>query len=201
MIALEHVLFAYPGRHPVLGDVSLRLGRGEMVCLVGPSGCGKSTLLDVAAGLRVPQGGTRRAASRRLGYAFQEPRLMPWFSALDNVRIGVSGWLPRAEAAAAARFWLDRVGLAEAAGSRPAQLSGGMRRRVDLARAFAVKPDILLLDEPFAFLDEASCGRVAECILDLNRGGATVLVVSHVQEWAERLGGRIVEVAGSPLRI
>jgi NitT/TauT family transport system ATP-binding protein len=201
MITLDHVAFAYPGKAPVLADVSLHLAPGAMVCLFGPSGCGKSTTLDLVAGLRTPQQGTRQVGSRRLGYAFQEPRLLPWRSVVDNVRIGIRGWLNCAEAAAAANEWLGRLDLSEANAKRPAELSGGMRRRVNLARAFALRPDILLLDEPFAFLDDHACRRVADGIRDLNQAGAAVLMVSHVRDWAEVLGCRIVEVSAAPLRM
>jgi NitT/TauT family transport system ATP-binding protein len=201
MIRLDHVSYAYPGKPPVLQDVSLQIERGGMVCLFGPSGCGKSTTLDVVAGLRPPQHGHREVGSRRLGYAFQEPRLLPWRSALDNVRLALRGWMTATAAATAAREWTERVGLTEAAGKRPAELSGGMRRRVSLARAFAVQPEILLLDEPFAFLDEAACWNVADCIRDLHRGGVTVLMVSHVRDWPETLPCRIVEVTGAPATV
>lgn len=201
MIALDHLAFAYPGKGLVLEDVSLRLDHGDLVCLCGPSGCGKSTTLDIVAGLRTPQRGTRQVGSRRLGYAFQEPRLLPWRSARDNVRIGLRGWLTAHEAATAADEWLGRLGLAEAAATRPAQLSGGMRRRVSLARAFAVRPEILLLDEPFAFLDEDACRRVADAIRDLHGRGVALLMVSHVRDWAEALGCRILDIPGAPVRL
>lgn len=201
MITLDHVAFAYPGKAPVLEDVSLRLERGQKVCLFGPSGCGKSTTLDLVAGLRQPQRGALQVASRRIGYAFQEPHLLPWRSASDNVRIGLCGWLTAEAATAASAEWLARLGLAEAAHKRPDELSGGMRRRVNLARAFAVRPDILLLDEPFAFLDEEACRQVAAGIRDLCRAGVVLLMVSHVRDWAEALGCRIVEVTGAPVRL
>lgn len=201
MIRLEHVRYAYPGKTPVLEDVSLRVERGGMVCLFGPSGCGKSTTLDVVAGLRTPQEGEREVGSRRLGYAFQEPRLLPWRSAADNVRLGLRGWMTATAAAVAAHEWLGRLGLAEVAATRPAELSGGMRRRVSLARAFAVRPEILLLDEPFAFLDAEACQNVAACIRELQRGGVTVLMVSHVRDWPETLPCRILDMPAAPVRL
>jgi len=201
MIALDHVAFAYPGKGLVLEDVSLRLEPGAMVCLFGPSGCGKSTTLDIVAGLRSPRHGVRRVDSRRIGYAFQEPRLLPWRSVLDNVRIGLTGWLTHHEADTAAMAWVSRLGLGAAASSRPAELSGGMRRRADLARACAVRPDILLLDEPFAFLDGETCGTVAQAVRELHGTGVTVLMVSHVRDWADRLAARILEISGTPVRL
>ena len=201
MIHLDHVAFAYPGQPPVLADVSLHLERGDLVCLCGPSGCGKSTTLDVVAGLRTPQSGSRQVESRRLGYAFQEPHLLPWRTVADNVRLGVRGWLNAAEAAVAADEWLARLGLTAARAKRPGELSGGMRRRVNLARAFAVRPEILLLDEPFAFLDDEACQAVVDSARTLHASGVTVLMVSHVRAWAETLSCRILTVPAAPVRL
>lgn len=200
MIHLEHIAFAYPGRGLLLADVSLQVPSGGMVCLFGPSGCGKSTTLDIVAGLRQPRSGQRQVGSRRIGYAFQEPRLLPWRTVRDNVRIGLSGWLHGAAAGDAADLWLERLGLAAAAGKRPAELSGGMRRRVNLARALAISPEVLLLDEPFAFLDAAACRQVADGLRELQAAGVAVLMVSHQRDWPDDLGSRIIEVSGSPLR-
>ena len=201
MIHLEHIAFAYPGRGLVLADVSLEVPAGGMVCLFGPSGCGKSTTLAIAAGLRQPRSGRRHVVSRRIGYAFQEPRLLPWRSVRENLLIGLSGWLHAAAARDAADLWLERLGLVEASGKLPAELSGGMRRRVNLARALGIAPEVLLLDEPFAFLDAAACRQVAEGIRERQAAGAAVLMVSHQRDWADDLGSRIIELSAAPLRI
>ena len=189
MIDLRHVAVRFPGKE-VLADVSLQVGRGGLVCLFGPSGIGKSTILDVVAGLRHPRHGSRTVDTQRIGYAFQEPRLLPWRSVFQNVRIALSGWLSEAEASSQATAWLRRFGLGDAMDRLPAELSGGMRRRANLARAFAAAPELLLLDEPFAFLDGQACSVLADAIREQHRAGVTVLMVAHVMEQIGRASCR-----------
>ncbi len=181
MIALEDISVRF-GDRLVLDRLSLTVDKGEVVGLLGPSGCGKSTLLNVITGLVTPTSGRVQVGSARIGFVFQDPRLLPWRSALDNVRFaldaagGADGSRARAMAA------LTAVGLAGHEERFPAQLSGGMRQRVSIARAMAVAPDILLLDEPFSALDAAL---KASILADLKRMLAarpemTVLYVTHV---------------------
>ncbi|MBN2452546.1 MAG: ABC transporter ATP-binding protein [Lentisphaeria bacterium] len=200
MIALNHVGYGYPGK-TVLEDVTLTVEAGAMICLLGPSGIGKSTILDIVAGLRHPRTGSRRVATRRIGYAFQEPHLLPWRTVLDNVRIGLAGWFQRPDAETRAWIWLERLGLTECAGRRPAELSGGMRRRVNLARALAADADLLLLDEPFAFLDPAVIERVRHAVGEEHRRGKTVVMVTHVQEQVAALEPRVVPLTRAPVRL
>lgn len=198
MIRLEHIRFSYPGQ-AVLQDVSLHLGRGDMVCLFGPSGCGKSTVLDIVAGLRAPDSGTRGIDTTRIGYAFQDPRLLPWRTVQDNLLVALSGSLNHHDAHRQATTWLKRFGLDAALDRAPAELSGGMRRRVNLARAFAAKPDILLLDEPFAFLDESVLDDVREAIDEAHGQGATILLVSHVMEHIRPLNATVLTIDELPV--
>ena len=202
MIELCDVAVSYAGL-PVLASVSLEVPVGGMVCLLGESGCGKTTVLNVVAGLVQPNRGTVRVGTRRLGYVFQEDRLIPWRSVRENVVLALSMEMadPR-EAGRRADEWLRRLGLSEAVDRRPDELSGGMRRRVNLARAFAAEPDLLLLDEPFAFLDDGMVGVVRDEILRLRQERpVALLAVSHVRAHIEPLSPEIVEISGTPVTI
>ncbi len=181
MIALENISVRF-GDRLVLDRLSLTVNKGEVVGLLGPSGCGKSTLLNVITGLVTPTSGRVQVGSTRIGFVFQDPRLLPWRSALDNVRFALDAAGAEADSRARAMAALAAVGLAGHEDRFPAQLSGGMRQRVSIARAMAVAPDILLLDEPFSALDAAL---KASILADLKRMLAarpemTVLYVTHV---------------------
>lgn len=188
------------GSPPVLQDLQISAEKGAFTCLVGPSGCGKSTLLNIIGGLdqhyqgRVSLDG---APPRDVGYVFQNPRLMPWLSVLENVRLVLSPEdYPRAEAL------LIRMGLGERLHHYPNRLSGGMQRRVALARAFAVRPSLLLLDEPFVSLDLPVATRLRALLLELWADYApTVLFVTHDLPEALALGDRVIFLATSPARV
>jgi len=199
VIVLERVSATLGGRR-ILDEVSLTAEPGRIVCLFGPSGCGKTTVLNVAAGLVRPDSGRVSVTGDRLGYGFQDDRLVPWLSVRENLQLGLAGHCTPDEARRRTDLWLERLGLADAAAKRPGALSGGMRRRVNLARALAVDPDVLLLDEPFAFLDGAMIETVQRYIAEL-RDRTTILIVSHVREHVEKLGAEIVPVTGPPIRV
>ncbi len=153
MIQFTNVSKSFEG-HRVLDDLSFAVQQREVVGILGPSGTGKTTILRLIAGLIAPDTGRVTVKGARLGYVFQEPRLLPWRTVQENVRVALraSGMMPK-DALHIARDWIDKVGLADFERYYPAQLSGGMQQRVALARAFAIQPDILLLDEPFSSLD------------------------------------------------
>lgn len=153
MIQFTNVSKSFEG-HRVLDDLSFAVQQREVVGILGPSGTGKTTILRLIAGLIAPDTGRVTVKGARLGYVFQEPRLLPWRTVQENVRVALraSGMMPK-DALHTARDWIDKVGLADFERYYPAQLSGGMQQRVALARAFAIQPDILLLDEPFSSLD------------------------------------------------
>ena len=181
-----HVRFA-DGRD-VLRGVDLDVAPGGAVSLVGPSGCGKTTLLRCIAGLVAPAAGAieprpQSVPAGALAYVFQEPALLPWLDAVDNVRLPLDlvGRDPPAARRAAAEHWLREVGFGgDDLGKHPAALSGGMRMRVSLARALVTEPAILLLDEPFAALDDLLRTRLTDLLLQLHaRHPRTMVLVTH----------------------
>ena len=189
-----------PGRE-IFRGFRLDIGAGEFVALLGESGIGKTTLLNIVAGLDRDYHGTVSlgATSPRLGYAFQNPRLLPWRSVLENVALPLP---PGQEGRHRARAMLEEVGLGELADAYPERLSLGQQRRVALARAFAIAPDVLLMDEPFVSLDEAGAARLRDLLRRLLAGRpATVLFVTHDRREAVELASRIVVLEGAPVRI
>jgi ABC-type nitrate/sulfonate/bicarbonate transport system ATPase subunit len=185
-------------RHEVLSDVSFSLAAGEVAVFVGPSGCGKSTLLRILAGLDHDFEGTvERPQQARLGMVFQEPRLLPWRSVDDNVRIAA----PLAGEEALAKLF-NVLELAAHRSHFPGELSLGLARRVALARAFAVDPDFLILDEPFASLDKALAARLRAQIATLVADrSAMTLLVTHELDDAVRLGDRLFFLSPRPARV
>ena len=182
----------------VLGELNFALENGEVAALVGPSGCGKTTLLRIIAGLdRDFQGIVRLPEHCRVGMVFQEPRLLPWRSVEANVRLAAP------EASDATLDALFRtLGLAAHRGHYPGELSLGLARRVALARAFAVEPDLLVLDEPFVSLDAALAERLRFELVELvTRRPVTTLLVTHDVEEAIGLADRLLVMSASPARV
>ncbi|MBW0150454.1 MAG: ABC transporter ATP-binding protein [Phenylobacterium sp.] len=202
---LAKVEVEYPGSGLALGPVDLALSPGEITALVGPSGCGKSTALRLLAGLEGPTRGQVRRTARRgeSAVVFQAPTLAPWLSARDNVALPLElSGLARREARTRAEAALARVGLAGAAGARPAQLSGGMAMRVSLARALVTEPRLLLLDEPFAALDEITRRALADDVLRLwAETRPAIVFVTHSVEEAVYMASRVVVFSRGPGRI
>ena len=188
-----------------LDDLSFAIQTGEFVSLLGPSGCGKSTALRLAAGLLTPDAGavTFPHGKPEIGFVFQEPTLMPWADALTNTRLPlVLKSMPRREANARAAAALARVGLAGFERALPRELSGGMKMRVSIARALVAQPKLLLLDEPFAALDEITRNRLGDDLLRLWReDGLTVLFVTHSVSESAYLSERVLVMAPRPGRI
>ncbi len=185
-------------RHDVLTGIRFVLSAGEIGVFVGPSGCGKSTMLRILAGLDHDyQGHVSRPANARIGMVFQEPRLLPWRSVEDNVRLAA----PRAdEAKLSALFTVLELNAHRS--HFPGELSLGLARRVALARAFAVEPDFLILDEPLASLDDALAARLREEIATLVGTRAMItLLVTHNLDDAVRLGDRLFLLSARPARI
>ncbi|GAB6067593.1 ATP-binding cassette domain-containing protein [Methylothermus subterraneus] len=196
---------AYPkhGRvlpHTVIENLRLRLEENEFVCLVGPSGCGKTTLLNLIAGLDRDFAGRidfHRPQAPRLGYVFQEPRLLPWRTVRENVELA----LPADHDPNALTELLKIAGLIQFQHAYPQRLSLGMNRRVALVRAFAVQPDLLLMDEPFVSLDAPTAERMRRLLLELwQRRPHAVLFVTHDLHEAIALADRLVFLTSSPTR-
>jgi NitT/TauT family transport system ATP-binding protein len=197
-IKQKSYLAASGGKLHVIGELAFSLGAGEVAALVGPSGCGKTTLLRILAGLdRDFEGSIRLPAHGTLGMVFQEPRLLPWRTVEQNVRLAA----PQATDAALGTLF-QALGLTAHRDHYPGELSLGLARRVALARAFAVEPDLLLLDEPFVSLDDALAARLRDELADLvNRRPITTLLVTHNVEEAIGLADRLLLLSLSPARV
>ncbi|MBR0873657.1 ABC transporter ATP-binding protein [Bradyrhizobium tropiciagri] len=210
-VRLRGVTKIYDTGVAALGPLDLDVNSGEFVSLLGPSGCGKSTALRLIAGLSAPSAGTvelshrgaQRPGSHRIGFVFQEPTLMPWATVRDNVRLPFRlAHAPAADADTRIDDALDQVGLAEFAGAYPRELSGGMKMRVSLARALVTDPDILLMDEPFAALDEITRFRLNNDLLSLWRSlHKTVIFVTHSVFESVYLSQRVIVMTARPGRI
>jgi len=202
-VRFSGVDFAFSASEPLLADFSLELAPGTVTAVVGASGCGKSTLLRLAAGLLLPSGGKVEGAGTpgRTAFVFQSPTLLPWRSVAANVGLPLEvAGLPVQERDARVVEALEQVELTEAADQLPHALSGGMRMRAALARAFLVDPEIMLLDEPFSALDALTRQRAWRRFLDLwADSGATVVLVTHDLDEAVLLSDRVVVVGGRPL--
>ncbi|WP_293675773.1 ABC transporter ATP-binding protein [uncultured Phenylobacterium sp.] len=192
-------------RGRALGPVSLSIAPGETLALVGPSGCGKSTALRLLAGLEAPSRGvvTRAPGRGETAVVFQAPTLAPWLAARANVALPLElAGVDAAEARRRADAALGRVGLAGAEAARPVTLSGGMAMRVSLARALVTDPKLLLLDEPFAALDEITRRALADDVLDLWAATRPAIVfVTHNVEEAVYMASRVVVLSKGPGRI
>jgi len=209
-IALRGVGKKYRSGAAVLDDCTLAIERGEFVSILGPSGCGKSTLLRVIAGLTSVSAGevavngmTPVNAREVMSFIFQDATLLPWRTVERNVGLGLElEWATRAARAQKVSAMLALVGLSAVAKSYPRELSGGMKMRVSIARALATRPRILLMDEPFAALDEMTRDRMNEELLRLQREqGWTVVFVTHSVAEAVFLSSRVVVMAAHPGRI
>ena len=210
-VRLRAVTKVYDNGVAALGPLDLDVAKGEFVSLLGPSGCGKSTALRLIAGLSAPSAGTvnvshhaTRADGRHpIGFVFQEPTLMPWASVRENVRLPLKlAHAAAVEADGRIEEALAQVGLAEFADAYPRELSGGMKMRVSLARALVTDPDILLLDEPFAALDEITRFRLNNDLLALWRKlHKTVIFVTHSVFESVYLSQRVTVMTARPGRL
>jgi nitrate ABC transporter ATP-binding subunit len=212
MLELDRLSKSFPGTQGevvIVHDFSLKLARGEFCTLIGHSGCGKSTVLSMVAGLSRPTSGGMILAGRETvapgpdrGVVFQSPCLLPWLTALENVMLGVDQvyfTATRAERRQLAAYYLEVVGLGGAQDRYPAALSQGMRQRVGIARAFALQPKMLLLDEPFGMLDALTKMELQQVLLDLWRAfRITTLMVTHDVDEAIFLSDRVVMMTDGP---
>lgn len=207
-VDLESVRRTFPGGVVAVDEISLSVPAGQFLAILGPSGCGKSTLLRMIAGLDSPDSGsilahTAQAGRRAIAYVFQDAHLLPWRNVLRNVELPLELMgISRAERCAAATAAIEQVGLSDAVWRYPAQLSGGMRMRVSLARALVTNPQLLLLDEPFAALDEITRQQLDEQLHELwYARGMTVIFVTHSIIEAAFLAQRAIVLSRRPARM
>jgi NitT/TauT family transport system ATP-binding protein len=196
----------------VVDDVSLSIAENEFICVVGPSGCGKTTLMNVLAGFVQPtqgkvllDGQPVQGPGRDRGVIFQEYGVFPWLTVEQNIQFGLklgSSKTPPAEREAVCRKYLALMGLTDFAKAFPKTLSGGMRQRLAIARAYAAQPEFLLMDEPFGALDAQTRSKMQNLLLEvLEREGKTVMMITHSVDEAVYLASRIVVVTARPARI
>ena len=212
-LEISHLTKTYPkadgGEAVIVRDFDLGIAKGEFVCLIGHSGCGKSTVLSIAAGLLPPTEGGVLVDDKEIpgpgpdrGVVFQSPCLLPWMTAFDNVMLGVAAVkadATRAEREAIVKRYLERVGLGASMHKKPAELSAGMRQRVGLARAFALDPKVLLLDEPFGMLDSLTRFELQEVLVESwSADRKTALMVTHDVDEALFLSDRIALMTNGP---
>lgn len=209
---IQNVSKVYPtkkGPYTVLQNVNLSVDQGEFICVIGHSGCGKSTLLNMVSGFATPTSGDVLLQGKRITkpgpdrmVVFQNYALLPWRTAFENVYLAVNAVHPnksQAEKRAIARDHLAMVGLSEAADKKPTQLSGGMRQRVSIARALAIRPQVLILDEPFGALDAITKEELQEELLKIwNDHRCTVLMITHDIDEALFLADRLVMMTNGP---
>jgi NitT/TauT family transport system ATP-binding protein len=205
ILSLTAVAKSFASGTVALDNLDLDVAEGEFLSLVGPSGCGKSTALRLIAGLLAPDGGTVSFANGKpeTAFVFQEPTLMPWANALANARLALDlEGVARSEAEARAAEALVRVGLAGFERAMPRELSGGMKMRVSIARAIAAKPTLLLMDEPFAALDEPARQALNDDLLTLWREDAmTIVFVTHSVYESAYLSSRVAVMRARPGRV
>jgi nitrate ABC transporter ATP-binding subunit len=211
-LVVENVSKVYPtakGSYTVLEDVNLTVQEGEFICIIGHSGCGKSTLLNMIAGFSEPTEGAVRLKNQTITepgpdrmMVFQNYSLLPWLTVAENVLLAVDSVYPDkplSEQMAIVHEHLALVGLSEAAQKRPTQLSGGMRQRLGIARALSIRPEILILDEPFGALDAITKEELQEELLKIwNDHKATVLMITHDIDEALFLADRLVMMTNGP---
>src|SRR5437773_9618376 len=211
-LVIDNLTKTYPtpkGRAVIVKDFNLHIKKGEFVCLIGHSGCGKSTVLSMVAGLNDITGGGIILAGRELvgpgpdrGIVFQAPCLLPWMTAFENVMLGIDQVFytaMREERRQIAEYYLTVVGLGDAMHKKPGELSQGMRQRVGIARAFALSPKMLLLDEPFGMLDSLTRMELQQVLIELwRRDRKTALMVTHDVDEALFLADRIVMMTNGP---
>jgi bicarbonate transport system ATP-binding protein len=211
-LTIDSVSKVYPtptGPYTVLEDVNLTVEQGEFICVIGHSGCGKSTLLNMVSGFATPTNGSVRVGGKPVVkpgpdrmVVFQNYALLPWLTTFENIYLAVDSVSPNkseAEKRAIVREHLALVGLSEAADKKPTQISGGMKQRVSIARALAIRPEVLILDEPFGALDAITKEELQEELLKIwDDHKCTVLMITHDIDEALFLADRLVMMSNGP---
>ncbi len=212
MLDLKNLKKVYPtpkGDYIVLEDLNLQIMKEEFVTIIGHSGCGKTTMLSMIAGLNEITGGSISVLGKPIkgpgpdrGVIFQAPSLMPWMTSLQNVLLGVNQVFPHAtkkQRNDIAKYYLQKVGLENAFYKKASELSQGMQQRVGIARAFAIKPKVLLLDEPFGMLDSLTRGELQDILIEIwNKEKITAVMITHDVDEAIFLADRVVMMTSGP---
>ncbi len=212
MLDLKKLKKVYPtpkGDYVVLEDLNLQIKKEEFVTIIGHSGCGKTTMLSMIAGLNEISGGHISVLGKHIkgpgpdrGVIFQAPSLMPWMTSLQNVLLGVNQVFPHASKSQRkdiAKYYLQKVGLEDAFHKKASDLSQGMQQRVGIARAFAIKPKVLLLDEPFGMLDSLTRGELQDILIEIwNKEKITAVMITHDVDEAIFLADRVVMMTSGP---
>jgi nitrate/nitrite transport system ATP-binding protein len=212
MLDIRSLTKVYPtakGEYVVLENLNLQVMKEEFVSIIGHSGCGKSTLLTMIAGLNAISGGEILLDGEAIkkpgpdrGVVFQSPSLLPWMTALENVLLGVEQVFPhgsKAERNDICKYYLDKVGLADSFHKKASELSQGMQQRVGIARAFALKPKILLLDEPFGMLDSLTRSELQEVLVEVwNKEKITAIMITHDVDESIFLADRVIMMTSGP---
>jgi bicarbonate transport system ATP-binding protein len=208
-VTIENVSMVYPNGFKALENVNLSVAEGEFICVIGHSGCGKSTMLNMISGFSRPSSGAVRVNGKSVKQpgpdrmvVFQNYSLLPWLTAFENVYLAVDSVFPKksvAEKRAIVRDHIAMVGLSEAAEKKPTEISGGMKQRVCIARALAIRPEVLILDEPFGALDAITKEELQEELLQIwNENRCTVLMITHDIDEALFLADRLVMMTNGP---
>ena len=199
---LDRITHQY-GSRLVLDEISLSVKPSQILCLMGPSGCGKTTLLNLLAGLVSPTAGKVAPSLSSVAYVFQEPCLFPWYTTVENIAIGLKAQgVNQTRRRQRARTLAEKVGLADATHLYPQQLSGGMKQRVNLARAFAINPSLLLLDEPFSSLDLGTRGQAQKLVMNwVAEHETTAILVTHDLAEAVLMADHLIVFSARPARM
>lgn len=201
-LKLENITKAFNDRL-ILSEFSLQVQPGSITCLYGPSGCGKTTLLNMMGGIKQPDTGSVTGfPEEKISFIFQETRLLPWKTVFENIRFPLLDKIPDGQARKIARKFIELVGLENEEGLYPHQLSGGMKQRVSIARAFAYPGSLILMDEAFQNLDNTLKYNILDSFLKIwKEDGRTVIFVTHDIEEAIKLGQEIIFLNHAPLQI
>lgn len=209
LVKLKKVYPTPKGDYIVLEDLNLQIMKEEFLTIIGHSGCGKTTMLSMIAGLNSISGGAISVLGKHIagpgpdrGVIFQSPSLMPWMTALQNVLLGINKVFPHASKSQRvdiAKYYLQKVGLEDAFNKKATELSQGMQQRVGIARAFAIKPKVLLLDEPFGMLDSLTRGELQDILIEIwNKEKITAVMITHDVDEAIFLADRVVMMTSGP---